>query len=265
MSISYHFPTDSAAAWALISDPKAKVIVIGGGTVTTPTLFQGASTHTDIADLSRAGLHTASDDDGRIRVGAMIRIVDFERITALRALRTAARSVGSPALRNLATIGGNVAYRGDLAVAMLALKSDVDIRDRSGQRTVSLEDFYRGDVSVPYLITGLTIPKPLPLRLGYYKFARRAHNTSAIVTATVVWRDDAVRIAIGGATPSPFLVELDATEVGQDPTPETCRDILERSGTPIEPITDAQASAWYRARVIPIALARAIGAAQAPR
>ncbi len=132
MSISYHFPTSSAEAWALTSEPTPRVLLIGGGTVTTPTLFQGASAHTDVADLACAGLDAVSIDDGGVRIGAMLRIAEFERITALEPLRVAARSVGAPASRNLATVGGNVVYRGDLAFTLLALDAQVDVCDRSG-------------------------------------------------------------------------------------------------------------------------------------
>ena len=102
------------------------VAVMGGGTTVMPAVHAGALEATRVVGLARAGMAGIERDGGRTTIGAMTPLSALDG-----ALSEPARAVGGPALRNMATIGGNVVNGGDVAVALLALGAEVRLSSRS--------------------------------------------------------------------------------------------------------------------------------------
>ncbi len=134
---------------------------------------------------------------------------------AIPLLQKAAHNVGGWAIRNMATVGGNLFApppAGDFAVALLALDAQVVLTSAAGQRVVSLNDFYTGFMTTVVqpgeLVSEIRVPAPAG-QTAYLKFARRETNTPSIVTvAAHIMRDgDRVtdaRLALNGVGPHPF-------------------------------------------------------------
>lgn len=102
-------------ALAALGDPGTRAI--GGGTDLLPCIDEGVVRLTrvvDVRDLPGAGDITLRAD-GSARVGAGVRLADLAAHAGLRAhfplLADAAAAVGSPALRNMGTLGGNLGQR----------------------------------------------------------------------------------------------------------------------------------------------------------
>ena len=105
-------------------------------------MLAGALAAERVVGLARAGLDGVErPTGGRTTSAPASRSRRSRGSTHAPALAAAAGAVGGPALRNMATIGGNLlvgAPYGDVGVALLALGADVDL----GDRTVRIDDFW---------------------------------------------------------------------------------------------------------------------------
>jgi xanthine dehydrogenase YagS FAD-binding subunit len=114
-SFSYHRPSSMAEALAALAEPGSRPI--GGGTDLLPRIDDGLVQLTRVVDIR--DLRGASDielrADGSARIGAGARLADIAAHAGLRAslplLAQAAEAVGSPALRHMGTLGGNLGQR----------------------------------------------------------------------------------------------------------------------------------------------------------
>ncbi len=125
------------------------VTVVAGGTDLMVALNRGRSRPDALLDLSHVEeLQSWERDPGLVRVGAG---VTFARIAAelddQTALAEAARSVGSPQVRNRATLGGNIATAspaGDGLAALAAYDAAIVVADRAGERRIPWQEFLLG-------------------------------------------------------------------------------------------------------------------------
>src|SRR5260370_31314261 len=97
---------------------------------------------------------------------------DSTAAARLLLLVEAAHCVGHPAIRNRSTVGGSMAHAdpaAELPAVMLALNAEFEVRSRSGSRTISAQDFFKGylstDLKASELLTQLRVPG-LPSRAG---------------------------------------------------------------------------------------------------
>lgn len=121
----------------------------------------------------------------------------------------------------------------DMAVAMLALKAEVEIEGPLGTRSVPLDEFYRLPGDTPAcetvlepgdLITAVTLPAPVAAKQIYRKVRDRASYAFALVSiAAVIGMEGGkiahVALAFGGLAPRPWRnADLDRTLVGAEPS-----------------------------------------------
>ena len=250
MLTKVHLPSSAAEAADLL---RSGGWLVGGGTVVMPRVNTGAVPVSDLISLRHAGLGGIRIKQDMVCVGAATTLAEIGAHDGLGFLHPVIRSIASPPVRNLATVGGNLLVpqpHGDLAVALLALDARVDVVSADGGRTVSVRDPIRVDEVVTEVHFGL--PKG-PWR--YRKAMRRKHNSGSIVTVAAVLGDD-VRIALGGVAQRP--VRAHAAEQVLMTTPDAVIEAAEAAREGIEPFDDAYASAWYRARVLPVHVRRAL-------
>jgi aerobic carbon-monoxide dehydrogenase medium subunit len=214
------------------------VAVMAGGTVLLP---RGVEVER-VVGLARAGMDAIEQRDGRTTLGATATLAAVARLDGPVAL--AAAAVGGPALRNMATVGGNLlagAPYGDLGVALLALDAEVDL----GSRTVRLEDFWDAFRPGEELIRSVSYADAPGV---YVRWARRAANSPAVVSVAV----SGGRVALGGVAPHP--VRSPAAEAHLD-DPEAAG---EAAAAEVDPPTDGLASSWYRRRMTRVFVRRAL-------
>jgi CO/xanthine dehydrogenase FAD-binding subunit len=212
--------------------------VIAGGTHVVPRAAPAES----LVSLRRAGLAGITVQDGTVRIGAATTLAQVGR--EVEFLHAAIESIASPTIRNLATVGGNLFVpqpHGDLAVCLLALDARVSIIDASGAREV-------GVLEATGLVTAVSFE--IPERWYYTKAMRRRQNSASIVTVA----SDGVRIALGGVAPRPVR----ATAAEQALAEGDIAKAAELSVEAADPFDDAYASAWYRRRVLPVHVRRAL-------
>ncbi|MDL2216660.1 FAD binding domain-containing protein [Desulfovibrio sp. OttesenSCG-928-M14] len=182
-----------------------------------------------LADLKRIELR-----DGHIHIGSAVtntQIMESRLVGAqLPALRAASSKCAAPAIRNRATIGGNICTASgaaDLPVALLALEASVKLRNAKGrERILPLQAFIKGyrqiDRQPDELLISIIIPMPGDKVVQeFFKRGSRAALTLARVSlALAVELDEGVivkaRAAAGSMSPIPGrLPELEAALQGQ--------------------------------------------------
>jgi carbon-monoxide dehydrogenase medium subunit len=199
-------------------------VLMAGGTHVMPRLGPTES----IISLRRAGLEGIEEGE-KMWIGATTTLAEVGRRVPF--LRSAIESIASPTIRNMATVGGNLFVpqpHGDLSVCLLALDANVE---------------HEGD-----LLTGVSFE--VPERWFYTKAMRRKQNSASIVTVA----SDGVRIALGGVAPEPVRAYA-AEEALAAGDLETAAQL---SVDAADPFDDAFASAWYRRRVLPVHVRRAL-------
>ncbi|GAA0234262.1 FAD binding domain-containing protein [Cryptosporangium japonicum] len=243
MFSAVHVPRDPAAAHQALRDGGT---VLAGGTWLMPRFNERAFPPTGLISLRRAGLDGVEVDGTEVRLGAATTLATLEADDRLAFLRPCLRALASPPVRSLATVGGNLFVPqpyGDLAVALLALDATVEVY---GGRRVPLAD----GVPAGELVTAVTFA--VPARFRFHKATRRRHNSAAIVSVAV----DGERIALGGVAPRPLRAH--AAEAVLRADPGAVEAAAEAMRAHLAPADDAYASAWYRHRVFPVHLRRAL-------
>ena len=178
---------------------------------------------------------------------------------------------GSPNIRNMATLAGNVASAlpsADTPPALLALDAEIVLVGMEGERVVPLNNFFVGpakSVRERELIRELRIPLAGSdaLRGGFYKIGRTAEDISMVnAAATLKIEDGKISMAclvLGAVAPVPLrVVQAEKALIGQAATEETFQSVAEIVRDEVRPITDHRATAEYRRRISAVAAVRAL-------
>lgn len=207
---------------------------------------------------------------GVVRIGAGVTYTELAAdplAGLLPALAQAARTVGSPQIRNAATIGGNVATcspAGDGLPVLAALEADVELMSASGVRSLPIAEFMLGVKKTARepgeLITAVTVPL-LDGWQGYVKVGVR--NAMVIAISGACLAVDApsrsVRLALGSVAPTIIRVpdaERFATERIDWATgsidPGDVAEFGRLAAVASRPIDDHRSSAAYRRHSIEV-------------
>ena len=253
-------PSVDAAAAALRS---AGARYLGGGTLLVRAANEGDVSIATLVRSTDAGLRTIELAGGEARIGASVTMSTIVRHPDLRFLNKAARVIGGPAVQAMATVGGNLfapSPYGDFAVALTALDAMVDL----GDETLPIETFLERRDSLPSgaIVRRVIVPIPPADSVRFLKVSRvKPKGLSVLSIAAVIEEEQGViaraRIALGCMASHPMRARAaERALVGKPRTREGIADALAAAGEGTSPPTDAIASAWYRAEVLPVHLSR---------
>jgi CO/xanthine dehydrogenase FAD-binding subunit len=240
--LAVHTPDSVPGVLAALSEGG---LVIAGGTHVMPRLNTEPTDVAALVSLRRAGLSGVEIEDGVATVGAATTLTQLGRVPELAFLRGALDAIASPTIRNMATVGGNLFVPqpyGDLAVCLLALGARVELADGSAKAVDELDGG---------LVTAVSFEIPTEWR--FTKAMRRKLNSASIVTVAAVLDEGRVRIALGGVAPRPVRARHAEAALS-----EGVEAAAKAAVQDAEPFTDAYASAWYRERVLPVHVRRAL-------
>lgn len=259
-------PADvGAAVSALAGDPAARLVA--GGTILVPIVTTTPSPVETLVSTRDLGLAGVAVEQGVARVGAATTLTALGHHPELAFLRPTVGSIASPIIRNLATVGGNLFARqpyGDLAVALLALDATAEVAGPGGTREAPVADILDHGVAPDEIVVAVRFALPAAGTWRWTKAMRRRLNSAAIVAvaAVVETRDGLVadaRIALGGAGSRPVRARaVEAALIGHPLNEPTVAAAAPLALTDAAPFADAYASAWYRARVLPVHLRRTL-------
>jgi len=254
-----------------------EAVPIAGGTDIMVELNFDKHRPPALLDLGRVPeLSVWRAENGHVRLGATVpyaRIVD-ELGDVLPGLAMAARTVGSPQIRNRGGVGGNLGSAspaGDAHPPLLATGATVELASTRGVRTVAADEFFLGPkrsvLAADELVTAITVPEAA----GPQQFAKVGTRNAMVIAVCsfgLALDTGARRVGtgIGSAGPTPLraaAAEDFAAEVlpWDDPatlTDEVAREFGELVSAAATPIDDVRGSAAYRRRALAVLARRTL-------
>jgi carbon-monoxide dehydrogenase medium subunit len=212
---------------------------------------------------------------GELRVGAVATIGALERSgevrTAFPVIADALRVLSNVRVRNVATVGGNLAHADphmDLPPVLIALGAEVDTVRPSGGRRIAVEDLFAGYYETVLdrdeLIGELIVPAQQQRRSAYIKVTTRsAHDWPALGVAVSVDSDGSnirdARVVVSAATEKAMRLsdaedQLRGAAAGDD----AFRAAGEAAAAQAEVIPDVRGSALYKQQLIRVMVGRAL-------
>ncbi|MER9137605.1 FAD binding domain-containing protein [Mesorhizobium sp. M0830] len=234
---------------------------LGGGTLVVRAANEGDVSVSGFVRSTEPSLSTIAVAGGKVRIGASVTMAAIARHPDLGALAKAARAVGGPAVRNMATVGGNLfapAPYGDFAVALLALDAIVGTDDDEAPIEIFLAN--RGGSAIVASVS-FALPKADSFR--FLKVSRVKPKGVSVLSIAAVLQlapDGTVssaRIALGCMADRPMRAKAaENALIGRSLTKDGIAPALAAVNHGTSPATDPIASAWYRAEVLPVHLGR---------
>ena len=276
----FYQPMTLQEASRLLKDNGPGGRLLAGGTDLVIAMKEKALLPKYVVDLKRipglAGIRENSN--GGITLGALTTMREIEISPLITKkypfLAQSAAEVGSIQIRNRATIGGNMANAtpsADTAPALIALNATAKIAGTAGERSINLEEFFRGPgqtvMSAEEILTEITIPKTGPRLVGeYIKFSPREMMDLAYVGVAVAYnlgekdkKCDGVRILLGAVAPTPIRAKrAEAALEAQVLTEELAEKIGAIAAEEAKPISDVRSSAEYRRAMVGAMTKRAL-------
>jgi CO/xanthine dehydrogenase FAD-binding subunit len=267
----FFIPRSVDEAVGLLREHGAELTVMGGGTIVMGLVNDGRLAPTKAMSLARAGLDAVHVAGDQIEIGAAATIARISQLDDLPILARAAALFGGPAVRNMATVGGNLFAAppaGDIGVPLLALDAQVELDGPRGRRTLPLDQFFTGlgrtARAADELVVALKVPRPEG-QSAYLRYGRRQANTPSViaVAARIMIGANGVvtaaRIALGAAGPHPLRArQAEAALTGQPLGEASIAAAAAAAQDECDPPTDALASGWYRKRMVAVYVRRAL-------
>ena len=180
--------------------------LLAGGQSLIATLNMRLSHPALLVDINGVGgLDGITRKNGHIEIGALVRHAQAERCPDIARhaplIALAIPHIGHPAIRNRGTIGGSIAFAdpaAELPACLLALGGELDIAGPQGQRTVTVDDFFKGLFETALtprdVLTTIRVPAAgADTRVGFAEFARR-HGDYAMAGLAACARGDGKRL-----------------------------------------------------------------------
>ena len=271
-----HLPRKLDQALTLLQDGGPTAVAMAGGTDLLVLMKQEALAPRMVVGLSRLNeLKGVRRQNGTISIGAGSTIVAVESDSLLaahaRGLIDAAERMATVQIRNLATVGGNLASAaacGDLAPILIALDAAVRLRSTSGERELPLADCFTGPrttVLAPgELITDIRVPESGPgSGSAYVKFGYRGGSQIAVVSAAArviqeKGKARGIRLVLGAVAPVPFLVKGVSVLVGRAIEGAPLAAACAAAASECRPISDIRGSESYRRGITSVIARKAL-------
>jgi xanthine dehydrogenase iron-sulfur cluster and FAD-binding subunit A len=276
---TYYSPVSLDETLRLLAEHGPEARLIAGGTDLLVEMRNGIRQAPTLIDTTRLGADRIwLDDGGWVHLGPAVthNQVVASASLAERAfpLAQACWQIGSPQLRNRATVVGNLVTASpanDTITALWALDARLTLENVHGKRTLSFADFYQGvrrTAAAPdEMVTDVAFPALRPDQRGVFvKLGLRRTHAIALVTAAAVltFDEDRVsqaRITLGSVAPTIIRVpEAEGLLVGRPLDPQLAAEAAELAARTAVPIDDVRASAHYRREIVAVLVRRALTA-----
>ena len=278
MRFNYLEPATVEEAVSLLSKYNGKAKVIAGGTDILVQIRNKTIAPEYVIDIGYiSGLNYINYEAKQgLRIGALTTIRALEQSDELQqrypVISQAAGKLGSAAIRNVATIGGNLcnaAPSADTAPPLIGLSAKARITGPDGERVVPLEDFFTGPgftvLRTGELLVEIQVPVLPPETKGVYLKHSRSPIDLAVVGVAVIMTLDAgevcrdIKIVLGAVAPTPMRARK-AEEIlrGKKVEPALTEKVAQTTSEEAQPITDVRASAAYREEMVKVFTRRAI-------
>lgn len=246
-----HRPSSLNEALALVSQ-QPDATVLAGGTDVMVEVNHGIRRPESVIALRRIE-ELAHWSDRTVGAGVTYARMEHGPIPALA---QAARTVGSPQIRSVGTIGGNVGTAspaGDTLPVIAALDAEIEVGSTEGRRFVQWDDFIVGpkrtSLAADELILGVRFPEDVPARQGFAKIGIRNAMVISIASCAVFRAEDgATTVALGSVGPTPVRARGAEAMISAESSPSaTALSEFQRLvSEEVTPITDHRSTEQYR-------------------
>ncbi len=240
----YKIPTTIEEAVDLLWKADGKAKIIAGGTDLVISLRNGGCTPPAVIDITRIeDLQKIEERNGEISIGAAVTHSEIAASPTVRkygrVLSDAASQIGSPQIRNLGTIGGNIVNASpaaDTLPPLMVLNAMGRVVSREGEKEVPLSQLFKGpyesNLKPHELLVRITFEKlSSDMKSSFVRLARREAMAIARMSVAVVLqmgmeksRIENIRIAAGSVTPTPQrMSQAEAYLIGKSPDEETLK------------------------------------------
>ncbi len=279
-AFSYFEPSTLPEAIEILSEQGLEAYPLAGGTDLLVRMKTGVIKASALINLKRiVGLDQINEENGKgVRIGTLTPLITLEKSLLIRSnypiMVQAAGVLGSPPVRTLATLGGNIGRASpasDMAPALMVLQAHVAIRGAKGERESDLEELFRGPgvlgLAHAEVITSFFLPVMAPHSGAVYlKMGRREGMDCALAgVATLLTLSGkkteakCARIALSAVAPVPFRArKAEAIVLSGLLSEKRMREAAIVASQEISPITDLRASGSYRKEIVKVLTFRAL-------
>jgi len=276
---NYHEPSSVDEATRLMGEIGGVVSVLAGGTDLLVNMKMGKTAPQHVVSLSRIQeLRDVRKEQGALALGACLTAGELKEHEDIKAdfngLCQSAGSLGSPLIRNLATVGGNIVTArpaADLPPSLMAYGAKIVLKRRKGERTVPLEGFFNGPgqtmIEPDEILCAVILNEPPPYSGGgYVKLGvRKALEISLVNVAAFMALDGPngpikeARIVLGAVAPVPMRSpSAEAVLMGGRPDDALFEKAGKAASKDARPIDDFRGSAEYRLEMVKVLTRRAL-------
>lgn len=273
-SFEFYEPTTLAEASRLFAEAHAQLLA--GGTDLVIGMKAYTETPESVISLQKipglTGITTEADNS--ISIGAMTKVREVELSGDIQqhhtALAEGASEIGSIQIRNLATIGGNIAHASpaaDTVAGLLVADAQVDIASADGERSVPIDELFTGPGQTVLrngeIITRFRLPSPVSGSHYIKHKIREVMDLAFIGVAAAINIDNGTitdaRIGLAAVAPTPIrATEAEALLKGNAPTPELLEQAGEAAAAGCSPISDLRCSAEHRREMVDVLTRRTL-------
>jgi carbon-monoxide dehydrogenase medium subunit len=280
-AFEYHRPADVAEAVKLLGELGEEALVVAGGHSLIPMMKLRMAQPGHLVDLQGIGaLRSIHIDDATITLGAMSTQAELIASADLAAvcpiLRETALQIADPQIRNLGTIGGNVANGdpgNDMPAVMLALDARYQLEGAGGTREVPAREFYDSAFATARdegeILTAISFAVPPVGHGSAYEKQKRKIGDYATAAAAVLLTLDGGRcstasIALTNVGDTPlFAAAASQALLGTGIGASDVDAAVVAAESITEPASDGRGPAAFRTKVAGVMVRRALARALA--
>ncbi len=262
---TFFAPSDLKEACNLLSDLGETAVILAGGTDLMVRFNRHRRNRKEtLVYVGNLSLDYIRETDGQMIIGACATLADIADSPLVKKglplLALACGEMASPAIRNAATLGGNLgtnSRNADGVAALMALGAVVVITSAAGESRIPIEEFVpmpkkqklaNGGIIKQFEMRCLTADD----RWGWEKIRQRRGEGRSIVSVSVragmagdICKQ--IRLVLGAVAVHPFISKTAIQFLeGKQLSPDLIEKVSEEIVTEIDPTSDARASAWYR-------------------
>jgi aerobic carbon-monoxide dehydrogenase medium subunit len=202
-SFEYLRPKTVPEAVAMLQQHGDEAKILSGGQSLIPMMKLRLARPAFLIDINRiAGLSYVKEDGGYLKIGGLTREADLEASPIVRSkypiLLDTAHVIADPQVRNMATVGGNLAHgdpANDHPATMVAVGAQVVATGPKGDRVIPIEEFFVSLFTTALqheeILTEIRIPMPPPRSGGaYFKLERKVGDFATAAVAAQLTLDD---------------------------------------------------------------------------
>jgi len=275
-AFDYVAPSTLSEAVSLLEQNQDAKVLAGGHSLIPLMKFRLASPPL-LIDINKIdGLEYIREEDGWLKIGTLTRESQLDRSELVRTkyplLADTTRMIADHLVRNMATLGGNLAHAdpaNDHPAAMLAYGAQVVAIGPGGERVIPIDDFFAGlfETSLAHdeLLTEVRVPSPGPRSGGaYVKVERKVGDFATAAVAVQISLDEngnCKTVGIGLTNVGMTPIKATAAEnslLGKPLSDENIRTAAQLAGEAAEPEGDQRGSEDYKRSLIRTLTVRAL-------